>query len=334
MDKDLLRKKIEFLVEFYYGKFDFLRTESLDALKKKALDKYLDSGLTIEEIQKLYEKEIFERKKLEEESTKKVTDEISIRKNHHNIYETLEELAYLLRMAKVNYYIEGGLAAYLRYGEESNRTHDNVNITIEKKDFDKFKSMCDILGISVVDKGVDVLSNDDSKANIVMSSFERLEDGSIKKVCYDEDGNEIETILNPKLADVVYGDEKVDFKGYSLSIIPAEYIFFVKDKSNNGKDKIDADFLRNRIDSRGLKIIQDCSNYHYDPDELSSMMNDNEKDNENDPKSKDLSVAKQKVLEKHDNDYGYATASTISGMSVLAIAIMIICIFAMIMYLR
>ena len=44
MDKELLRKKIEFLVELYYGKFDFLRKESLDVLKKKALDKYLDSG--------------------------------------------------------------------------------------------------------------------------------------------------------------------------------------------------------------------------------------------------------------------------------------------------
>lgn len=333
MDKDLLRKKIEFLVEFYYGKFDFLRKESLDVLKKKALDKYLDSGLTIEEIQEKLEKEILERKKLEEQSMEKVPDEISIRDNHHSIYETLEELAYLLRMANVDYYIEGGLAAYLKYDEESSRTHDNINITIEKKDFDKFKSMCDILGISVVDKGIDVLSKDEEKADIVMSSFERLEDGSIKRVCYD-DGNEIETIFNPKLAEVVYGDEKVNFKGYSLNIIPAEYIFFIKDKSDNNKDKIDADFLRDRIDSRGLRIIQDCSNYHYEPDELSSMMNDNVKDNENDPNSKELSTAKQKVLEKTDNDHGYASTSAISVMSILGVAIMIICILALIMYLR
>lgn len=333
MDKELLRKKIEFLVELYYGKFDFLRKESLDVLKKKALDKYLDSGLTMEEIQEKLEKEILERKKLENKSMGNDSDEMAINKNHHSIYETLEELAYLLRMANVNYYIEGGLAAYLRYDEESNRIHDNINITVEKKDFDKLKSMCDILGISVVDKGVDVLNSDDSKADIVMSSFERLEDGAIKKIDYDDDGNEVETILNPKLAGIVYGNEKVDFKGYSLSVLPAEYLFFIKDKSDNSKDKIDANFLRNKIDSKGLKIIQDYSNFEYKPDELSSMMNDNIKDHDIDPKNKELSTAKQKVLEKQ-NDNGYATTGTISGMSILAIAIMIICILIVIMRLR
>ena len=39
MDRDILKKKIEFLVEAYYNNFDFLRNESLDSLKNKAVKK-------------------------------------------------------------------------------------------------------------------------------------------------------------------------------------------------------------------------------------------------------------------------------------------------------
>ena len=344
MDKDLLRKKIVFLVEFYYEKFDFLRKDSLDTLKKKALDKYLDSGLTIEEIQIELEKEILNRKRLEEEAPTKVSNEMDVRENHHNIYETLEELAYLLRMANVNYYLEGGLIGYLAYNQESDRVHSNINITIDKKDYDKFKSICSVLGISVVDKGVDMLDKDDEKSNIVMSSFEKFEDGAIKRVSYDEDGNTKETILNPQLAGIVYGDDAVNFKGYKLNILPAEYIYFIKDGSSLGKDKIDVAFLKDKIDLKGLKMIQEFSKLEYVPekkdnDELSSMMNDTTKENTPDNKSMEMSNGKQKVLEKRDTsndnkENGYAATSTISGMSILAIAIMVICILVMIMYIR
>lgn len=338
MEKDILKRKIEFLVEFYYNKFDFLRKESLDTLKKKALDKYLESGLTIEEIQIELEKEVLERKKLENSSLGTVSNDMEIKENHHNIYDTLEELAYLLRMAKVDYYIEGGLVGYLRYNKESNRVHDNINITINEKDYDKFKSMCDILGIKVIGKDLD--NKNDNSSNVVLSSFERLEDGSIKTINYDDNGERKEVIINPKLADMVYGDEKVNFRGYELNVLPAEYIYFLKDGSSMEKDKIDTYFLKDKIDMRGLKLIQDYSNFEYKSNtnsELSSMMNDSTKADEK-KSSNELSINKQKVLEKKDNNNnnsGYADTNAISGMSILSIAIMIICIFIMIiMYLK
>ena len=91
-------------------------------------------------------------------------------------------------------------------------------------------------------------------------------------------------------------------------------------------------------------MIQEFSKLEYVPekkdnDELSSMMNDTTKENTPDNKSMEMSNGKQKVLEKRDTssdkrENGYAATSTISGMSILAIAIMVICILVMIMYIR
>ena len=177
-----------------------------------------------------------------------------------------------------------------------------------------------------------------------MSSFKKFEDGAIKRVSYDKDGNTKETILNPQLAGIVYGDDAVNFKGYRINILPAEYIYFIKDGSSLGKDKIDVAFLKDKIDLKGLKMIQEFSKLEYVPekkdnDELSSMMNDTTKENTPDNKSMEMSNGKQKVLEKRDTsndkrENGYAATSTISGMSILAIAIMVICILVMIMYIR
>ena len=146
MENDILKKKIEFLVEAYYNNFDFLRVEPLDSLKNKAVEKYLDSGLSFEQIQEKIEDEVIQRRK---NSTSNVKD-------HQDLYDTLEELAYLLRLADVNYYIEGGLVGYLKYNEESNRVHNNINVTVEEKDYDKFKSICNTLGIEVIDNPSEV----------------------------------------------------------------------------------------------------------------------------------------------------------------------------------
>lgn len=115
MENDILKKKIEFLVEAYYNNFDFLRDEPLDSLKNKAVEKYLDSGLSFEQIQEKIEDEVIQRRKKSTSNVKEeeIDEDEKISKNHQDLYDTLEELAYLLRLADVNYYIEGGLVGYL-----------------------------------------------------------------------------------------------------------------------------------------------------------------------------------------------------------------------------
>ena len=58
MNDDVLKKKVELLVETFYNNYDFLRVESLENFKNYIFEKYLNSGLSFEEIQEKLEEEV------------------------------------------------------------------------------------------------------------------------------------------------------------------------------------------------------------------------------------------------------------------------------------
>ena len=314
MEKDRLKQKIEFLIEAYYNNFDFLRYDSLENFKKEEIDKYLDSGLSFEEIQERIENDVLEDEK--------------ISKNHQDLYDTLEELAYLLRLADVNYYIEGGLVGYLKYNEESNRVHNNINITVEEKDYDKFKSICNTFGLEVVERSntkTEVL--DENDINICLSSFKTLNDGSIVSKKYDENGNLKEEFFNSKLAKIVYGNESADFREYKLNVILPEYVYYLKKDSSSEKDNIDIEFLKDKIDKSKLDLVEELSKIEIqDKDEISNMMEDSQTE-----MTEEVEKEKPKVFEKKDtsNEGGYAESASISGMNIFALILTIICLIIM-----
>ena len=78
---------ITLLVKAYYDAFDFLHKESLKVLTDKALDKYLDTDLTVDEINDELANVIVKRQK----ELKKYNDDDSIKKNHEKTYNKLEE---------------------------------------------------------------------------------------------------------------------------------------------------------------------------------------------------------------------------------------------------
>lgn len=334
MENDILKKKIEFLVEAYYNNFDFLRVEPLDSLKNKAVEKYLDSGLSFEQIQEKIEDEVIQRRKNSTSNVKEeeIDEDEKISKNHQDLYDTLEELAYLLRLADVNYYIEGGLVGYLKYNEESNRVHNNINVTVEEKDYDKFKSICNTLGIEVIENPSEVHEElNDNTIKIYLSSFKKMEDGSIVNKRYDENGNVEETIVNSKLADMVYGKENTEYRGYMLNVVLPEYVYYLKSNSSLDKDKIDIEFLKDKIDKSKLDLVEELSKIEVNTntnEALDSMMNDEVAENTNEAIEKE----KPKVFEKKDNsnnENGYANTASLSGMNIIALVLTIICLIVM-----
>lgn len=332
MNDDVLKKKVELLVETFYNNYDFLRVESLEDFKNYIFEKYLNSNLTFEEIQEKLEDEVINRKTNEDTNindTPNLNEEDELSNNHRNVYEKLEELGYLLRLANVNYYIEGGLVGYLKYNEESNRKHNNINITVNEEDDDNFKSTCDTLGIKVVDNPTEEISNSDNQDIIInLSSFKKLEDGSIISKRYDNDGNIKQDIISSKLANIVFGNETAEYRGYNLNIILPEYIYYLKSNSLDEKDKIDIEFLKDKIDKSKLELIEEISKIEDNSSDLNSMM----VDDENKKETEEFVNEKPKVFEKKDNknnEDGFANTATISGMNIFAIILTIICIIIM-----
>ena len=316
-----LKEKIEFLVEIYYNNYDFLHNESLDSLKKKAVDKYLNSGLTINKIQEHLEEDVLRIRKDYNDNEKLIV-------NHNDIYDTLEELTYLLNLSNISYFVDGGLVAYIKYDTESSRFHDNINIIVDEDDFGSLISICNSLGIEVIDKGVSSINTNSNKIKIYASSFKKQEDGSYIKKTYDEKGNLRQEVINPSLSEIIFCGESVFFRNNKINIIPIEYIYYEKKKSISEKDKIDVSFLEDKIDKNKLASIEQYSQNSYD--ELNQMVNYNDNKNYIDSDSKE----KVKEFTLDNKKAGYANSASLSGMSIIAMILTFITILLMYLTLR
>lgn len=62
-EKELRKNQITLMVQLYYKRVPFLQVEPLEDVLKKALDKYLDSSLTIEQINDSLAEAVMDRKK-------------------------------------------------------------------------------------------------------------------------------------------------------------------------------------------------------------------------------------------------------------------------------
>ena len=74
-----------------------------------------------------------------------------VKQNHEEIYTMLEILVKKLNERGVDYQLAGALCAYIKYGVESNRTHDDIDINLNEVDINKFKEICEEMGLQFHD---------------------------------------------------------------------------------------------------------------------------------------------------------------------------------------
>ena len=176
-----------------------------------------------------------------EELEKRFNPEL-VKKNHEEIYSKLEILAKKMNERGIDYQLAGALCSYIKYGVESNRTHDDIDINLNEKDIDKFREVCEEMGLQFQDNRLTtprVLKNgipsgeheviatlDGSDFHIGAFCFERKPDGTvINKGYYNDENGEIYTrndVISPELASEIFGKEQVDFRGQKLMITPPE----------------------------------------------------------------------------------------------------------------
>lgn len=273
--REIRKEQITLLVKTYYEKFEFLRYEPLDLLIDKSLDLFLDNDISMYEINEKLIEAIMDRKKALDERY----DDDKVRDNHEIIYGRLEQLVRLLNKNGVDYQLAGALCGYLKYGEESDRCHDDIDINLNEQDIGKFQRICESIGLNfednrlssprVLKNGIpsgehEVISRDpDSDFHIGVFPFERLEDGTVisKGYYHDEQGDSCcrEEIYSPELASELFGHEEIDFRGTPVTITPPEYIYMLKNYTRNQKDMHDIEFLENKIDKDKVAKIQKLS---------------------------------------------------------------------------
>lgn len=200
----------------------------------------------------------------------------NIKQNHNLIYKQLEILVKKLNDRGVDYSLTGSLCVYIKYGIESNRIHDDIDIHLNEYDIDKFCQVCEEMGLKFCDNryttprvlkngvpvgGHEIIANlDNSCFHIGVFCFERLADGSIKKKGYYHDDLGHIWVKNDnfslELSKEVFDNEQVIFKGHRLKINPPEYIYMLKQIIQKDKDKIDIEFMKDKIDKEKLRRIK------------------------------------------------------------------------------
>ena len=300
-NKKIEKRKVQIteLVTAYYNKFDFLQHSNLNTLINRALDEFLYSDLSIEEINEKIMKLILDSKR----KVLRMFDKEKVEENHKEIYSRLDTLVALLAKYDIDYQLAGALCSYLKYGEESERVHEDIDLNLNEDDLVKFKLVCKLLGYEYYDKRFDsprVLKNGipsgdheiganipDSDLHIGVFCFNRNKDGSIDNKSYykNEDGNNCVWVehLSPRLSNLIFGKESIEFNGKQIFITPPEYVYSLKNYTRKLKDKKDLEFMEGRIDMDKLDEIRTINKtdrrvdlVEINNDELDNMINDSQ----------------------------------------------------------
>ena len=346
------KNQITELVKKYYYQNDFLQFESFSVVLEKALDRFLDTNLTIEEIDEEMRKIIEEAKKRLE---KKEDPEV-VKENHEMIYSKLDQIIPKLQEAGVDYHLAGALCGYIKYGEESDRCHGDLDFMVNEEDLGKFQKICEEMGFSYFDHRLDsprVLKNGipSGEHEVIATTtvsdfhmgvfcFERFVDGTfVMKGYYHDDENKPmcrEEVFSAELAKEVFDSESVDYKGCRLSITSPEYIYLLKSYTRGDKDLKDIAFLEKRMDPEKLKRIQELvktdkvvQNREVDhvpdikQDELAQMMQE-------EPKAKEEELEKPKVYVKQDDtpisEKGFIHKYSVV-LTILILAVVVLIVF-------
>lgn len=350
------KEEITLIVQTLYYANDFLREEPLELLVKKALDRYLYSNLSISEIRKKLLEEVNDR--LAAYNNRYNKDKVKT--NHEFIYSMLKQLAKKLEENGVDYYIAGGLCGYIKYGEESSRCHDDIDININEKDLGKLKKICKEMGLDFKDNRLNstkVLDNGNlvgdheviattDNFHIGAFPFERLVDGTVISKGYYKDANGKascrEEIFGSNLANEILNEKPITFDGQPVYITEPEYLYILKSMSDRSKDKYDAEFLEDKVNMDKVKEIRELIKTEHaiqfaSCDDVKEIVEDKKDNSElNDMFKEEKEVINKKTEEKIDkpkqfvktdnNDSKRGAASISSILLVVLIAVFFVLI--------
>lgn len=271
-----------------------------------------------------------------------------VMKNHKEIYSKLEELTQRLNNYRVDYQLAGALCAYIKYGMESSRVHDDIDINLNEADMDKFQRVCMEMGLQFHDDRLTtsrVLKNgipagehevmatlEGTDFHIGAFCFERMEDGTvINKGYYRDENNQVcsrNNIISPLLANEIFGRERVDFRGNSLYITPPEYIYCLKNYTQKDKDKMDLQFMEDKIDRNKLfrinSLLRASSSVQYEKVIEDSFSKSEEKNNSNSISSEQKVKPKTLVRRLSNNSDGFVNTLILIGVVLLMVISVVI----------
>ena len=187
----------------------------------------------------------------------------NITENHKIIYSRLQELCSKLNESRIDYYLVGALSAYLKTGQESNRPHDDIDILLNESDISKMKEIFDdmcldfndnrmnsskIMGDNGIAQGEhEVMATDlHLDLHIGCFCFERTVNEFIFKEYYkDDDGKThiLQRHMSKSLANIIFGNDTVDYNGVQCKIQLIEYLYKLKKYTKNPKDLVDIKFI-------------------------------------------------------------------------------------------
>lgn len=269
---DYIRNISEQLNQQYIGIMDKHKYD-------RAVEMFKNSELPYEEVVKQINTLAMQAVQIYIEEREKRFNPELVKQNHEEIYNKLELLVKKLNEKGIDYQLAGSLCAYIKYGAESNRAHDDIDINLNEADMSKFKEICEEMGLQFHDDRLNtskVLQNgiplgehevsatlNGSNFHIGAFCFERKQDGTIiNKGYYHDENGEIYSrneIISPELANEIFGREQVDFRGQRITITPPEYVYRLKNYTKKDKDLADIMFMENRIDKNKLERISELS---------------------------------------------------------------------------
>ena len=142
--KNYITKLADQINEQYQGLIDEDKINKAMSMFVNSSDEY---DVIIERINELVNQVIQNYLK---EQEKRFSPEL-VKENHEEIYNKLEILIKKLNEKGVDYQLAGALCAYVKYGVESNRTHDDIDINLNEADINKFKEICEEMGLQFHD---------------------------------------------------------------------------------------------------------------------------------------------------------------------------------------
>lgn len=274
------RQNIISLVTVYYDRNPFLKEKKYDLndLINKALDKYLHSDLSMNEIEEEIIKEIYRLKNDLENTNYKDGQHNNITKKKDS---KIENVLRDLNSAHIDYFITGLAVSSLVVDKAI--PDDNLSLYINDEDFDKFKVICENNGLNFIDKRENPnrtmengnvtgepnisASTSDGLTNMAAVDFERLSDGSIitKDNYLSSDGAHFikADFYGKELSNEAFDTNKVSIEDNNYPIVAPEFEFVTRLNSNSPDDREVVNKLENHVDVKRIERIQALAINNY-----------------------------------------------------------------------
>ena len=296
------RRNITTLVTTYYKNNPFLERKhiGLNDLISTIMDKYLDSDLSIEEIEQELINEIY---RLKNELPKLVNSVSNEKQNETTGKSKFDSVLKDFNKEGIDYKIDGSSSVDMLLGELKINT---LSLWINDKDVNKAKAIFKKYGPmyfssgsnsnkkikngNIIDDSNNIIEDDNNR--VCTKEFERLDDGSIITKDYFTDSNGTECIkadfYGKDLAKEIFDTDKVSANGEEYPIVTPEFEYISRLNSTNEQDMEIVSKLEPIVDNNRINKIQELAANNYvsqitkapqvkeQNNELSSMMENTE----------------------------------------------------------